>query len=247
MNIFRLLVTVSCIAIAGCNGSSGSSTNLPSTPVTVQADPAANTLTAADSAAGDVIGQWFCAATEELDNRYVAYWNDAYQLEFKPDRTLIRFVGTEVSGTWWYTVAGVTVQWANGEVTEFRANVANRGGIADNSTHCLRALPPTDDDTGDQSATDLIPTYDCGNNFVVGFASNGRLMQDGVVTGEWRTFLGNGIGTPTPTADTGFTYLEFNGTRFTVVADILLHEFGEWSCFSIYPDGPLLPLLAPVP
>jgi hypothetical protein len=241
MTIFRLLAAVACVAVAACDSSSSP----PSTPVTVQADPASNTLTAAESAAGDVSGQWFCAMTEFIYGNYVAYWNEAYSLEFHPDRTLAATGIVTNSGTWWYTEEGVTIQWSSGGVAEYQANVSNRGGIADDNTHCLRELPPVD---GDGSANaDDIPTYDCGSGYVVGFAADGSLIRNGSVTGRWRTYLGNGIGEPTPDAAFGFTYVEFNDTLFTVIDDTLLQEFGEWSCFSVSREGPLLPLLAPMP
>lgn len=254
MTIFRLLSAIAFAAVAACDSSSIP----PSTPVTVQADPASNTLTAAESAAGDVTGHWFCAETEDVDDDYVAYWNEAYTLEFNPDRTLVASGTVSSAGTWWYTENGITVQWISGDVAEFQANVANRRGIATDSTHCLRELPPVNGGVsgsgGDPpAATDEIPTYDCGNGYVVGFATDGSLIQNGAATGQWRTYLGNGIGTPTPDAESGFTYVEFDGmvefndTRFTVIDDTLLQEFGEWSCFSVSRDGPLLPLLAPVP
>jgi len=252
VSLFRLLVALSICSLAACGGSSINPSPGTSTPVTVQADPADDPLNASDSAVGDVSGHWYCAPatalTAALNGEYLANWSNPYELHFNEDRTLVRLSDGEgvVSGTWWYTTDGVTIQWSDGNISEYQANVANLGGMADGSSHCLRELP-AGNNTGDDLSSDAIPTYDCGNGSIVGFASDGRLVQNGAVSGQWRSYLGNGIGTPTPDADIGFTYVEFNNVRYTVIDDTLLQEFGEWSCFSVNSKGPLLQLLAPVP
>ncbi len=264
------LVALSLVALSACSGTSAEpstdTANALSPPVTVQADQASNPLTADDSAAGDVSGHWYCAASEVAGN--ADNWSKAFTLEFLADRTLSSsgqgvsgqgvsgqgISGQSVSGqsmvnrsgTWWYTPAGAMVQWANGDTTEYRVTDGSLGGLSDGSTHCLRELPSAGSSV-DAPALAAIPTYDCGNGTIVGFAANGRLFQNGVVSGQWRMYLGNGIGIPTPDAQIGYTYIEFNDTRFTVIDDTLLQEFGEWSCFSIKADGPLLTLLAPLP
>ena len=122
MSIFRLLIALLLSSLSACGGSAD--TPVAGTPVTVQAGPSGNALDASESAVGDIGGLWHCAQTSLIDGKYLAYWNDAYTINFGEDRTLIRGSDENTSGVLWYTMQGVTIQWADGDISEYEANVA---------------------------------------------------------------------------------------------------------------------------
>ncbi len=97
------------------------------------------------------------------------------------------------------------------------------------------------------NVTYMFPTYDCGNGAIYSFLPDGNLLQDNTIIGDWDIYLGNGLGQKTPVASYGYTYVEFNNSKYTVIEDTLLEEYARWSCVSVHRNGPLLPKLAPLP
>jgi len=79
------------------------------------------------------------------NGHYRSNWNNPWQLEFNDDQTVTLLDGSNTVSTWWYTDNGVAIQWShNGNSTLYLPNVNNFGGMADDGSHCLRELPPTD-------------------------------------------------------------------------------------------------------
>lgn len=95
-----------------------------------------------------VLGSWYCAATFEGEGQFAGFrsdWNNPWQLNFRDDQTVVLQDGSNTVSSWWYTGNGVTIQWShNGNTAEYVTNVENRGGMADDGSHCLRELPPTE-------------------------------------------------------------------------------------------------------
>lgn len=139
-----------------------------STPDTFQADPPAETVAVQpvvltlpevqpsepvpavipagfSSEGGSAIGVWYCASAGYEQGQYRSYWNNPWQLDFKSDMTVILQDGSNSISSWWYTENGLSIQWShNGQVADYVLNVANREGMSDNGSHCLRQLPPVE-------------------------------------------------------------------------------------------------------
>ena len=134
-----------------------------------------------------VLGNWYCATTfVDFNGNNRADWNNPSQLNFSEDRTVIRRDGSETLSTWEYIPNGVAIQWPDeDETAEYQLNVDDYEGMTDDSSNCLRELPPAEPNpvNGIWFCQDL---FSGGRNYVTLVANNNAFFQDS----EWFIFDG---------------------------------------------------------